>query len=90
MDLGSGTGDGIRTFIQEHKVLERELQIYAFEPNPAHLPRLQAALAHLKTPSLPVIHEAAAWIADEEVGIGLFQKTSCMPHDHSMSKAMLE
>lgn len=67
VDVGSGTGDSIKSFIQEHKALEHELQIFAFEPNPANLPRLKAALAHVKTSLPPVVHEAAAWTADEEV-----------------------
>lgn len=75
LDVGSGTGDSIKSFIQEHKALEHELQIYAFEPNPANLPRLQAALVHVKTSWPPVVHEAAAWTADEEVSNTFFHKT---------------
>ncbi|KAL3156023.1 hypothetical protein ABBQ32_013011 [Trebouxia sp. C0010 RCD-2024] len=51
---------------QERKSVEHELQIHAFEPNPAALDRLRAALRHIKTSSPTVVHEAAAWIADEE------------------------
>lgn len=68
LDLGSGSGARIRGFVQERKSVEHELQIHAFEPNPAALDRLRAALRHIKTSSPTVVHEAAAWIADEEVG----------------------
>ncbi|KAL8789768.1 MAG: hypothetical protein Q9213_001019, partial [Squamulea squamosa] len=69
LDVGSGTGNRLKTFVQEHKTLEHELQIHAFEPNTAHLAKLQAALRSIKTSLPAVAHDAAAWIADEEVTI---------------------
>lgn len=60
--------------MQEHRALEHELQIYAFEPKSIHLAKLRATLTHIKT-SLPAsVLEAAAWIADEEVGATPFHK----------------
>ena len=69
LDIGSGTGSTITTFVQGHRALEHELQVHAFEPNPTYHARLRTALRHVKTSLPTVIHEAAAWIADEEVGL---------------------
>ena len=67
LDLGSGCGKAIKEFMQKNHAVEHELQIHAFEPNPAHHPKLRAALAQIKSHSPAILHEAAAWVSDEQV-----------------------
>lgn len=67
LDLGSGCGNNIKEFVQKHKALEYELQIHAFEPSSVQLSKLRAALAQIKSRSPAILHEAAAWVSNEEV-----------------------
>ena len=78
LDVGPGTGSTITTFVQGHRALEHELQVHAFEPNPTHHAKLRTALRHVKTSLPTVIHEAAAWIADEEVGVNAIFPHRCL------------
>lgn len=64
LDVGCGTGAEIGRYLAANPSQRNSIQVHAFEPNPVHLQHLKAALALM---SQVTVHEAAAWITDEQV-----------------------
>ena len=67
VDLGSGTGDSIRQYLQANQARQQEIQIHAFEPDPAWMHELQVAFSQNKLHQQTTLHEAAVWVRDDQV-----------------------
>ena len=67
IDLGSGTGAEIGKYLAANPSQRSSIHVHAFEPSPVHLQHLKAALARHQLQPQVAVHEAAAWVADEQV-----------------------
>ena len=67
VDLGSGTGAEIGKYLAANPSQRSSIHVHAFEPSPVHLQHLKAALARHQLQPQVTVHEAAAWVADEQV-----------------------
>ena len=67
IDLGSGMGAEIGKYLAANPSQRSSIHVHAFEPSPVHLQHLKAALARHQLQPQVTVHEAAAWVADEQV-----------------------
>lgn len=67
LDLGSASGVSIKQYLRTNEAKQHHIQVHAFEPDPLQLAQLRTSLTRSKHHERAALHEAAIWVADEQV-----------------------